>query len=68
VDGRDKPGHVEKVRKVGKANGSRERAPDDRLRLSTVFTRRKCPPYECCVPWTLRSTVSAFTRVVDALW
>jgi hypothetical protein len=44
-----------KDRRVGKANGSRERAPDDKLRVPTIKTatgqmvgtalERLCPPY-----------------------
>jgi len=36
--------------RVGKANGSRERAPDDKLRVPTIKVgtaqARLCPPYE----------------------
>jgi hypothetical protein len=43
--------------RVGRANGSRERAPDDKLRVPTIFDaigmnmvgtaqERLCPPYD----------------------
>ena len=50
-------------RRVGKANGSRERAPDDRLRVPTsshcavgTAQARLCPPYETSLSKNARNT------------
>jgi hypothetical protein len=48
------------LRRVGKANGSRERAPDDKLRVPTkpqhakvvgMAQARLCPPYGFPLPY-----------------